>query len=166
MKNYNIIEQIEKKDFQYNEDDRAQRLLNIFEGLDGQLNVSHVNSTDHVVAWHKHEIQTDYWVCIKGSFKVGLAIPTTSITYSGEVFDDKDNIDSYSDIKKSYRIEWEYLSDKQPKVLKIPPGVYHGYKALESGSTLLYYLTHKYDPKDEFRANVGDFGETWKTENK
>lgn len=135
------IEEIEKKDFQYNEDDRSQRLLNIFELLDGQINVSHVNSTNHVVAWHKHKLQTDYWVCIKGSFKVGLAT-------------------------KEEGAEFVYLSDKQPKVLKIPPGVYHGYKSLEPGSILLYYLTHKYNPQDEFRAKVGDFGEIWEAEDK
>ena len=34
----------------YNEDDRAQRLLDVFEVLDGQINVSYVNSTEHIVA--------------------------------------------------------------------------------------------------------------------
>ena len=57
----------------YNEDDRAQRLFDVFDVLDGQINVSYVNSTDHIVAWHKHNIQTDYWTCLKGSFKVGMA---------------------------------------------------------------------------------------------
>jgi dTDP-4-dehydrorhamnose 3,5-epimerase-like enzyme len=61
---------------------------------------------------------------------------------------------------------WEYLSDKNSKVLKIPPGIYHGYKALEEGSILVYYLTEKYNPEDEIRANVGDFGESWETQNK
>ena len=110
--------------------------------MSGQCNISYVNSTEHVVAWHKHNIQTDYWYCIKGSFKVGLA--------SGE----------YGDIK------WEYLSDKNPRVLKIPPGIYHGYKALEPNSALLYYLTEKYDPSDEIKVNVGTFGESWETPNK
>jgi hypothetical protein len=33
---------------QYNEDDRAQRCLNIFEDLGpGQINISYVNSTKH-----------------------------------------------------------------------------------------------------------------------
>ena len=57
----------------YNEDDRAQRLIDVFDFLPGQVNVSYVNNTSHIVAWHKHNLQTDYWVCIKGSFKVGLA---------------------------------------------------------------------------------------------
>ncbi len=126
---------------QFHEDDRAQRLLNIFPEVNGQINVSYVNSTNHVVAWHKHNIQTDYWACLKGSFKVGLA---------------------YED----GTVKWEYLSDKNPRVLKIVPGIYHGYKALEPGSILLYYLTEKYNPEDEIRAKVGDFGEDWHTENK
>ena len=130
---------------QYHEDDRAQRCLNLFPEVEGQINVSHVNSTGHVVAWHKHEKQTDYWFCIRGSFKVGLALPA------------KDG---------KYEVRWEYLSDKYPRSLSIKPGVYHGYKALEPGSIMLYYLTEKYDPHDEHRALPGDFGEDWTTENK
>jgi dTDP-4-dehydrorhamnose 3,5-epimerase-like enzyme len=128
------------KDVHFNEDDRAQRCLDIFPEIKDQVNISYVNSTNHVVAWHKHNIQTDYWFCIKGSFKVGLS-------------DGKDVI-------------WEYLSDNNTRTLKIPPGIYHGYKALEPNSILMYYLTEKYNPDDEFRAKVGDFGETWNPENK
>jgi len=127
---------------QYNEDDRAQRCLDIFKELGpGQINVSYVNSTKHVVAWHKHNIQTDYWFCVKGSFKVGLATHEEGATF-------------------------EYLSDKNPRVLKIPPGIYHGYKALEPNSILMYYLTEKYNPEDEFRAIPGEFNEMWDTKNK
>ena len=120
----------------YHEDDRAQRLFDVFEQLEGQVNVSYVNSTEHVVAWHKHNIQSDFWVCLKGSFKVGLAIPKEDGTYE---------------------VKWEYISDKNFRVLEITPGIYHGYKAVEPGSVLLYYLTHKYNPEDEIRAKVGDF---------
>lgn len=123
------------------EDDRAQRLLDVFKNIEGQVNVSYVNSTDHVVAWHKHHIQTDYWFCLKGSFKVGIADENGLVT-------------------------WEYLSDKNFRVLTIPPGFYHGYKALEPNSILMYYLSHKYNPADEYRAAVGSFGENWNTENK
>ena len=125
----------------YNEDDRAQRLLDVFEVLEGQVNVSYVNGTEHIVAWHKHDIQSDYWTCIKGSFKVGMATEEDGC-------------------------EFVYLSDKDPRVIEMKPGVYHGYKALEPGSILLYYLTEKYNPDDEFRAPVGHFGEEWGAENK
>ena len=129
----------------YHEDDRAQRLFDVFDVLDGQINVSYVNSTEHIVAWHKHNIQSDYWTCLKGSFKVGMAIPIGDGTYE---------------------VKFEYLSDKNPRVIEMKPGVYHGYKALEPNSILLYYLTHKYNPEDEIRAKVGDFGENWMVENK
>ena len=135
---------------QYNEDDRAQRLLNVFDEIPGQINVSTVNSTNHIVAWHAHKIQTDYWTCVKGAFKVGLAYP---------INDSEGNTEGH-------RVVWKYLSDRQPMSIKIPPGVYHGYKALIPGSIMLYYLTEKYDPSDEFKAVPGDFGEKWDTENK
>jgi len=134
------MDDVSINDIQFHEDDRAQRCLNVFPSVNGQVNISYVNSTKHVVAWHKHDIQTDYWFCVKGSFKVGLA--------------------------KDGNVEWEYLSDKTQKVLEIPPGVYHGYKAIEPNSILVYYLSHKYNPNDEIRAKVGDFGECWETENK
>ena len=92
------------------------------------------------MAWHKHNIQTDHWICIKGSFKIGLS--------DGE------------------ETNFEYLSDKNPRVLTIPPGIYHGYKALEPGSILLYYLTEKYNVNDEIRAEVGSFGESWETKSR
>ena len=57
-----------------------------------------------------------------------------------------------------------YLSDKNQRVLKIEPGIYHGYKALEPNSILMYYLTEQYNPDDEFRAKVGDFGDVWDPE--
>ena len=139
-------------DIQFHEDDRAQRAMNVFKYLNGgQINISYVNSTQHVVAWHKHNIQTDYRFCIKGSFKVGLAEEIPGVPgEGGQYFDTK----------------FEYLSDKNPRVLVIPPGVYHGYKALEPGSIILYYLSEQYDPNDELRAEVGAFGEDWGTENK
>tara|TARA_R110000851_G_scaffold159380_2_gene302616 strand:+ start:245 stop:685 length:441 start_codon:yes stop_codon:yes gene_type:complete len=140
-----INKSVEKLIVDYHEDDRAQRILNLFDIDRGQINISYVNSTSHVVAWHVHEIQTDYWFCPKGSFKVGLAEPQ---------------------IDGSYSVRWEYLSDKSPRALKIPPGTYHGYKALQEESIMLYYLTEKYNPKDEKRALPGFFGEDWKTENK
>lgn len=132
---------------EFHMDDRAERYLDVFNDLltqdnaiKGQINISYVNSTEHVVAWHKHEKQTDYWVCIKGSFKVGLS--------DGE------------------KTDFVYLSDRDPEVLEIPPEIYHGYKALEPNSIMLYYLSEKYDPSDEHRAKAGDFGESWETEDK
>ncbi len=129
--------------FKFHEDDRGQRFQDVYgDNMPGsQINVTFINSTKHIVAWHKHNIQTDYWTVLKGSMKVGLAT-------------------------KEDGCEFEYLSDKNPRVLEIKPGVYHGYKALEPGTILCYYLTEKYNPDDEIRAAVGDFNEDWSTPNK
>ena len=138
------MKNVKKIDVHFNEDDRAQRLLNVFDNIDGQLNITYVNSSNHVVGWHKHDKQTDYWICLKGSLKVGLAI---------------ENEDGKT-------IEWEYLSDKNFQVLEIKPGIYHGYKALEPETILMYFLDKKYDPSDEFRKQIGYFNEEWTTQNK
>lgn len=119
----------------FHEDDRAQRLMDLFPLEKGQINISYVNSIDHIVAWHRHFKQIDYWCCIKGSFKVGLC-----------------NDSDYW---------WEYLSDKNFRVLEILPPLWHGYKALEPNSIILYYLTEKYNPKDEEKVLPKHFGENW-----
>ena len=131
----------EKINVPFHEDDRAQRLLDVFPLDKGQINISYINSTQPIVAWHKHKHQTDYWLCIKGSIKVGWATDNNGC-------------------------EFKYLSDKELKVLEIPPGVYHGYKALEPNTILVYYVTKKYDPTDEYRVPVGHFDEDWNIENK
>jgi len=133
------------QNIQYHEDDRGQRLLNIFPKVNGQINITHVNSTSHIVAWHRHKIQTDYWHCPKGSFKVGLGIPKED---------------------GSVDVEWKYLSDKDQKIIKIEPGIWHGYMALQPESIMLYYLTEKYDPQDEWKLPPGSFGESWRIPNK
>jgi len=130
-----------KIDVAFHEDDRAQRLLDVFPLDKGQINISYINSTEPIVAWHKHKHQTDYWLCIKGSLKVGLATEENGC-------------------------EFKYLSDKELKILEIPPGVYHGYQALEPNTILVYYVTKKYDPTDEYRVPVGHFDENWEIENK
>ncbi|HCI70942.1 MAG TPA: hypothetical protein DHV30_10230 [Balneola sp.] len=125
----------------FHEDDRAQRFCDIFPEAGGQTMVSRIRTPGHVVAWHRHKIQHDYWCCLQGSFKVGLA---------------KENGD----------FEFVYLSDKQPRTIHIPPGIYHGYMALEPNSILLYYMDQAYDPSDEYRAEVGYFGDDWGIPNK
>ena len=100
-------------------DDRAERCLDVFRDIeDGQINLSFVKSTEHIVAWHKHEKQTDYWFCVKGSFKVGLS-------------DGEDT-------------EFVYLTERSKQILSITPGIYLGYKAIEADSIMLYYLSEKY----------------------
>ena len=138
---------MKKNEIQYHEDDRAQRLLDVFPDLQrSQINVSYIRTPGHVVAWHKHKYQTDNWVCLKGSLKVGLA--------------------SMQDAYNNYVVTWEYLSEKRQQVLVIPPETYHGYMALEPNTILLYCTNQKYDPTDEYREDIGAFNEIWSIEEK
>lgn len=131
--------------YQSHLDDRAYRAFLPLQEFNGQINWTTVHSTNSITAFHKHEKQTDYWFCIKGSFKCGLAIPLK---------------------QGGYEVQFVYLSDKQQKVLKIPPKIYHGYKALEPGSIMGYYLSEKYSIDDEWKVRPGYFGESWDIEDK
>lgn len=110
---------------------KATRYYDIFKGIPGQINVSYL--TDQINAWHKHQIQTDYWFCIAGKIRVGLC-------EAGEA---------------------RFVDLLPGTVLEITPGIWHGYKPLEPNSVLLYYTTEKYNPDDELRCEIGSFNENW-----
>ena len=54
------------------------------------------------------------------------------------------------------------VSENDHKTVIIPPGVWHGYTALKP-SIMAFYLSHKYDPKDEFRKKIDP--SEWKVPN-
>jgi dTDP-4-dehydrorhamnose 3,5-epimerase-like enzyme len=127
------------------DDDRARRACDVFGFTgDGTIEMAgDINITwaypNRVVAWHRHQKQTDHWFVIKGNLKVGL-------------MDDAKNV------------KWVYLSDNNRRVLSIPPGVWHGYMSLgEEETILMYYITSKYDEKnpDEERMTPEESGVDW-----
>ena len=160
-----MILHVKRHLIKYHEDDRAQRLQDIYQAgmQDGQINISYVNATEHCVGWHYHTKQTEYWFVVKGALKVGLV---SSHAQAGE----KGNKDVAPDeIAQGAAVEFEYLSDKNLQVLEIPPNVYHGYRALIPGTILMYYITEKYEKVskyDDERVPIGYFGEDWGTPNK
>jgi dTDP-4-dehydrorhamnose 3,5-epimerase len=110
----------------------------------GQINFS-ILYPGVVKAWHRHKRQTDYFCVIIGDARVAMHDPEKGTT------------------------ETIFIGEHNPKVLKIPLGIWHGYTAL--GPTpcgLLYYVDRKYDPKDpdEERAPWDSFGYNWFPENK
>jgi len=122
-----------------------------------------INSTEHCVGWHSHKKQTEYWFVVKGALKVGLARRKSWEEDAGGF--------EYSptELKEQSEVKFEYLSDKNPKVLEIPPGIAHGYKALVPGTILMYYITEKYETVSQFdddRFPIGYFGEDWNTPSK
>ena len=127
------------------DDDRARRACDVFgfadDGtvkMEGDVNITWAYP-GRIVAWHRHQQQTDHWFVIKGYLKVGL-------------LDDEGNH------------RWVYLGENDRRVLSIPPGVWHGYMVLgDEEAVLMYYITSKYNEKnpDEERLSVEEAGIDW-----
>lgn len=89
-------------------------------------------------AWHIHKVQIDWWYVASGVLKVVL-------------HDMRPN-------SSTYRKTMEFLmGDNQPaRVLRVPPRVAHGCKAI-SGPVHLFYITSNiYNPEDEGRIPHDD----------
>jgi dTDP-4-dehydrorhamnose 3,5-epimerase len=105
-------------------------------------------ATGVIKAWHIHQIQTDYWRVPVGLVRAVLCdLRPESPTYR--------QID-------------EYLlgDDREPIILKIPPGVAHGCKVLQGPALLTYVTSHIYNSDDEGRIAHDDkqIGYDWLTE--
>jgi dTDP-4-dehydrorhamnose 3,5-epimerase-like enzyme len=113
-------------------DDRGWSLMNELRGVmspQGQVNFS-VTYRAVIKAWHRHDVQTDFWIGLTGHLKAGI-------------------------FRESDGKSWiAILGEKRPGVLIIPPPLWHGLATIGDASAgLLYYVTHAYDPAhpDEHR---------------
>lgn len=89
-------------------------------------------------AWHLHKIQTDWLYLVTGSMKVGL----------------HDTREDSSTHGKTLEI---LLGDHhESQVIKIPPGVAHGYKILQGPAHVIYITSHVYNPSDELKIPHDD----------
>ena len=102
----------------------------------GQCYVS-MNYPGVVRAWHWHQKQDDFFVVVKGMIKVGLFDMREGSPTRGEAGE-------------------YYLGDNNNIVLKIPPGVAHGYKTVGTEPSLLVNfpseLYNREEP-DEYRLS-------------
>jgi len=106
----------------------------IFEHF-GQTYVA-LNYPGVIRAWHYHKEQADLWVCVKGMIKVGL-------------------YDAREDSPTKGESQAIYMGEHNNILLKIPIGVYHGYKTIGTEpSLLLNFPTKPYnrDHPDEYRV--------------
>jgi dTDP-4-dehydrorhamnose 3,5-epimerase len=88
-----------------------------------------------VKAWHYHKKQTDHMACVKGMVKLVL-------------------YDSRKSSRTFKQIHEVFAGDRRPLLVKIPPLVYHGFKAI--GGETAYVIntpteTYNYENPDEFR---------------
>lgn len=126
------------------DDDRGRRYCDIFSQVTGDINITYAYP-GVTTAWHAHTRQYDEWFCIKGAIKVGLAVPTSD-----------------------GKFKWRFvsLSEWDGTVLRILPGVLHGWRNHTSETAILmYHISEKYDPKDpdEIRYTIDQVGADWST---
>jgi len=113
-------------------DDRGWSLMNLLTGIlreQGQVNFS-TQYPGVIKAWHRHEKQTDFWLCTQGHLKAGI-------------------------YHESNHIAWvQIMGEQRQGIMIIPPPLWHGVATVGPTSAgLLYYVTHAYNPQqpDEIR---------------
>ena len=95
-------------------------------------------------AFHKHQELWDYFCIVKGSAKF--------------IF-----VDDRKESKTYKEKETIILSEKSPKVVIIPPGIYHGWMSLEDNTAMISIASEVYDKEnpDEVRISPDSFGDIW-----
>ncbi|MFC1764323.1 dTDP-4-dehydrorhamnose 3,5-epimerase family protein [Planctomycetota bacterium] len=91
-----------------------------------------------IKAWHWHQKQTDWWYVVSGVIRVGLC-----------------------DMRKSSSTKMQTMDflmgdNQSAQLIKIPPGVAHGCKAVQGPANLLYVTSEIYNPNDELRIAYND----------
>jgi len=89
-------------------------------------------------AWHIHQYQIDWWYVPIGNLKLAL-------------FDKRPNSPTRGELQTIF------MGENYPaRVVKIPPGVAHGCRALGGVTHLFYVTSSPYDPADEGRIPHDD----------
>jgi dTDP-4-dehydrorhamnose 3,5-epimerase len=90
-----------------------------------------------VKAWHYHKVQNDYFVCVHGMAKVVL-------------YDNRDDSPTRGEVNEFF------MGNRNPILLRIPAGVYHGFKGISPGETLVLNFpteVYNYSNPDEYRMD-------------
>jgi dTDP-4-dehydrorhamnose 3,5-epimerase len=146
-----MIEGVKVKPLRRNADERGF-LMEILRSDDevyerfAQVYVS-LNYPGVIRAWHYHKKQNDFFAVVKGMAKVVL-------------------YDARQDSSSKGEVNEFFIGDNNPILLRIPIGVYHGYKTTGvEPSLLLNFPTELYDRQapDEYRVpyNSPDIPYTW-----
>ncbi len=94
-----------------------------------------------VKAWHYHKLQLDHWVCLMGKARVGL-------------------YDARPDSPTHGLTNEFWMSPEDPFLLKIPVGVYHGFKGADPDRESMIMnvptVPYNYSTPDEYRHDPYD----------
>jgi len=138
-----MIEGVEFKSLITHPDDRGffREVIRVTDDFFGEGfgQISHSLVHQGVVkAWHLHRIQTDWWYIAGGVVRVGLHDTRTD--------------------SPTYRETMDFLmgDGQRERVLKIPPGVAHGYVIIAGPAQVIYIMSHVYNADDELRIDEND----------
>ena len=90
-----------------------------------------------VKGWHYHNLQTDHFVIVKGMMKVVL-------------YDDREGSPTKGTINEFF------MGERNPILITIPPGVWHGMKGIGTEPAMLVNMPtepYRYDQPDEYRVD-------------
>jgi dTDP-4-dehydrorhamnose 3,5-epimerase len=89
-----------------------------------------------VKAWHYHELQTDHFYCLRGTIKLAMYDARERSATRGEVNE-------------------VHLSEHLPALVRVPPGVYHGWMCVSDRESMVINVTtecYNHAQPDEHRA--------------
>jgi len=121
-------------------------------GRFGEVYVVHDPMPHTVRAFHKHFILWDYFCIIRGSAKFAFVddrqngVPKTVKWAVAESPLDP----TY--IPKPGEGDVVVASGARPRLLVVPPGIFHGWMSLEPDTLMVSVGTELYDPQDEVRV--------------
>ncbi|MBN1178455.1 MAG: dTDP-4-dehydrorhamnose 3,5-epimerase family protein [Anaerolineae bacterium] len=97
-----------------------------------------------VRAFHKHEELWDWFFISHGSAKFVLS-------------DDREDSATYGEIMTII------AGERRPRLIVVPPGVYHGWMSLEDDTQMVSTASHTYNREDpdEVRIPPDSFGDVW-----
>lgn len=90
-----------------------------------------------VKAWHYHKLQTDYFVCIRGTIKLVL-------------FDSRKESSTFGQLNEFF------MGERFMRLVAIPPLIYHGFKAVGTKEAYVINIPtelYNYDHPDEYRLS-------------
>lgn len=104
---------------------------------DGLADIQHIyqSATDYgvVKCWHLHEIHTDHFTVTRGKLQVSI-------------------VDLREDSPTFAHVNCFFLGSLRPRLIKIPPRLMHGWKALSEPEVLVVNCqSHVYDADDEYK---------------
>ena len=107
-----------------------------------------------VRGFHRHANLWDYFCVVRGTGKFVIALAPEAETVAAS---------DAAGILVPDAIETYVLSERQPSLLVVPPGHWHGWVALEDETLVVSTGSHVYnkDNPDEVRVSPNVFGDVW-----